>query len=119
MCVRTYTRVNSALLAKAPNNTAAIHYYIHAAEVAGHPQSALPYAEKLGRLAPNASHLIHMAAHTFYHVGRYEDAVIVNASAMRTDSDHLEETKTSGGLSGAPLPAIPPNGPSTHRRVIC
>ena len=89
------------VLAKAPNNTAAIHYYIHAAEVAGHPQLALPYAEKLGRLAPNASHLIHMAAHTFYHVGRYEDAAIVNASAMRTDSDHLAETKTTGGLSGA------------------
>ena len=89
------------VLAKAPNNTAAIHYYIHAAEVAGHPQSALPYAEKLGRLAPNASHLIHMAAHTFYHVGRYQDAAVVNASAMRTDSDHLAETKTAGGLSGA------------------
>ena len=89
------------VLAKAPNNTAAIHYYIHAAEVAGHPQSALPYAEKLGRLAPNASHLIHMAAHTYFHMGRYEDAAIVNASAMRTDSDHLEETKTTGGLSGA------------------
>ena len=89
------------VLAKAPDNTGAIHYYIHATEVAGRPQLALPYAEKLGRLAPNASHLIHMAAHTFYHVGRYEDAAIVNASAMRTDSDHLEETKTSGGLSGA------------------
>jgi len=90
------------VLAKAPNNTAAIHYYIHAAEVAGHPQSALPYAEKLAALAPNASHLIHMAAHTYYHVGRYEDAATINASAMRTDSDHLAETKTAGPLSAAP-----------------
>ena len=89
------------ILAKAPNNTAAIHYYIHAAELAGHPLSALPYAEKLAALAPHASHLIHMAAHTYYHVGRYEDAAAVNASAMRTDSDHLEETKTAGGLTGA------------------
>jgi tetratricopeptide (TPR) repeat protein len=30
------------VLAKAPNNTAAIHYYIHATEVAGHAQTALP-----------------------------------------------------------------------------
>ena len=89
------------VLARAPDNTAAIHYYIHATEVAGHPRDALPYAEKLAALAPNASHLIHMAAHTFYHVGRYEDAAAVNASAMRTDSDHLEETKTAGGLTGA------------------
>ena len=89
------------VLAKAPNNTAAIHYYIHATEVAGHAQVALPYAEKLAALAPNASHLIHMAAHTYFHVGRYEDAAAVNASAMRTDSDHLTQTKTSGALSGA------------------
>ena len=89
------------VLAKAPNNSAAIHYYIHATEVAGHARVALPYAEKLAALAPNASHLIHMAAHTYYHVGRYEDAATINALAMRTDSDHLTQTKTAGGLSGA------------------
>lgn len=89
------------VLAKAPNNTAAIHYYIHATEVAGHPQSALPYAEKLAALAPNASHLIHMAAHTYFHVGRYEDAATINAVAMRTDSEHLAQTKTAGGLTKA------------------
>ncbi|HTC82855.1 MAG TPA: hypothetical protein VK683_00815 [Rhizomicrobium sp.] len=89
------------VLAKAPDNTAAIHYYIHATEVAGHAPTALPYAEKLAALAPNASHLIHMAAHTYYHVGRYEDAATINASAMRTDADHLTQTKTAGGLTGA------------------
>ena len=89
------------VLARSPNNTGAIHYYIHATEVAGHPALALPYAEKLSALAPNASHLVHMAAHTYYHVGRYEDAATINASAMRTDSDHLTETKTAGGLTGA------------------
>jgi tetratricopeptide (TPR) repeat protein len=89
------------VLAKAPNSSAAIHYYIHATEVAGHAQSALPYAERLAGLAPNASHLIHMAAHTFYHAGRYEDAATINAFAMRTDSDHLAETKTAKGLSAA------------------
>jgi tetratricopeptide (TPR) repeat protein len=40
------------VLAKAPNNTAAIHYYIHAAEVAGHPQSALPYAKSSAASRP-------------------------------------------------------------------
>ena len=38
------------VLAKAPNNTAAIHY-IHATEVAG-MQTALPYAEKRRRWLP-------------------------------------------------------------------
>jgi tetratricopeptide (TPR) repeat protein len=89
------------ILHSAPQNTAAIHYYIHATEFAGQPASALPYAEKLAALAPNASHLIHMAAHTYFRVGRYEDAATINASAMGTDSDHLTETRTGGPVSTA------------------
>jgi len=89
------------ILHSTPKNTAAIHYYIHATEYAGHPASALPYAENLAALAPNASHLIHMAAHTYFRVGRYEDAATINASAMRADSDHLSETRTAGPVSTA------------------
>ncbi len=89
------------ILHSAPQNTAAIHYYIHATEYGGQPASALPYAEKLAALAPNASHLIHMAAHTFFRVGRYEDAATINASAMRADSDHLTQTRTAGPVSAA------------------
>jgi tetratricopeptide (TPR) repeat protein len=89
------------ILHSAPQNTAAIHYYIHATEYGGQPALALPYAEKLAALAPNASHLIHMAAHTFFRVGRYEDAATINASAMRTDSDHLTQTRTAGPVSTA------------------
>jgi len=89
------------ILRKSPKNTAAIHYYIHATEYAGQAGLALPYAEKLAALAPKASHLIHMAAHTFFRVGRYEDAATINASAIRSDAEHLSETKTPGPLATA------------------
>jgi tetratricopeptide (TPR) repeat protein len=89
------------ILRATPNNTAAIHYYIHATEMARQPATALPYAEKLAGLAPGASHLIHMAAHTYFRVGRYEDAATINAAAMRSDSDHLVENKAPDGLTGA------------------
>ncbi len=83
-----------------PDNTAAIHYYIHATEFAGVPEKALPYARKLARLAPGASHLVHMAAHTYFDVGLYEDAATVNADALKVDSDHLAATNKPG-LPGA------------------
>ena len=38
-----------------PDNTAAIHYYIHATEFSGDPADALPYAERLAGLAPAAT----------------------------------------------------------------
>ncbi|HET9160184.1 MAG TPA: hypothetical protein VFN88_06190 [Caulobacteraceae bacterium] len=74
------------VLAKHPNDTAAIHYYIHATEFVGDAPKALPYAENLAKLAPDASHLVHMAAHTLIHVGRYEDVGVLNAAAIATDS---------------------------------
>ncbi len=84
------------ILRKQPENTAAIHYYIHATEMAGHAALALAYAEKLARLAPKASHLVHMAAHTFLRVGRYEDAATINAFALKVDADHLTDTGKPG-----------------------
>ncbi|HEY2357853.1 MAG TPA: hypothetical protein VGH86_10415 [Phenylobacterium sp.] len=75
------------VLARKPDDTAAIHYYIHATEFAGHPAEALPYADKLAGLAPGGSHLVHMAAHTLMHVGQYERVAIVDAQALKVDAD--------------------------------
>ncbi len=70
------------VLARAPEHTPAIHFYIHATEVSGEPAKAEPYADKLAGLAPNASHLVHMPSHTFFWVGRYQDAADTNWRAV-------------------------------------
>ena len=89
------------ILEAQPDNTAAIHYYIHATEAAGDPADALPYAERLAGLAPAASHLIHMAAHTYIHVGRYEDVAALNAKALEVDALHAKAVDAPGVL-GSP-----------------
>lgn len=70
------------VLARAPQDTPAIHFYIHATEIAGVPAKAEAYADALGGLAPRASHLVHMPSHTYYWVGRYQDAARVNREAV-------------------------------------
>jgi predicted Zn-dependent protease len=87
------------VLARHPDDTAAIHYYIHATEFAGRPADALPYAEKLAGLAPGASHLVHMAAHTLMHVGQYEQVAIVDAQALKVDADTEARLGYAGPLS--------------------
>src|SRR5579859_1877058 len=87
------------VLARHPDDTGAIHYYIHATEFAGHPADALPYAEKLADLAPGASHLVHMAAHTLMHVGQYEEVAIVDAKALKVDADTEQKLAYPGPLS--------------------
>ncbi|MEO5641333.1 MAG: hypothetical protein ABIQ98_06150 [Sphingomicrobium sp.] len=70
------------VLKRDPDYTPAIHFYIHATELAGVPALAEPYADRLATLAPRASHLVHMPSHTYYWVGRYQDAADANMKAV-------------------------------------
>ena len=70
------------VLKRAPDHTPAIHFYIHASEVIGKPELAEAYADRLPALAPRASHLVHMPSHTWYWVGRYQDAARTNRAAV-------------------------------------
>jgi tetratricopeptide (TPR) repeat protein len=92
------TLIESVLKAN-PDDTGAIHYYIHGTEFDGRAEDAIPYANKLGKLAPLASHLVHMPAHTFFHAGRYQDAAIVNAQAIEADTKWMD-------LGGDPRPPM-------------
>jgi hypothetical protein len=87
------------VLKRSPDDTAAIHYYIHATEIAGKAELALPYAEKLARLAPEASHLVHMGGHTLFRVGRYEEVAVLNAAAMKTDTEMAAREGLKGPIS--------------------
>lgn len=71
-----------AVLRRDPDDTGAIHFYIHATEIAGVPGLAEQAADRLTPLAPRASHLVHMPSHTYYWVGRYQDAANANMRAV-------------------------------------
>jgi tetratricopeptide (TPR) repeat protein len=85
-------------LRRKPDDTGAIHFYIHATEMSGFGGQAEAYADTLQRLAPSASHLTHMPSHTYYIVGRYEDAVRANQAAIKLDLANA----TRQGLAGDP-----------------
>jgi hypothetical protein len=70
------------VLQRHPDYTPAVHFYIHATEGYGEGAWAEPYANRLAALAPNASHLVHMPSHTFYWVGRYQEAADLNKRAV-------------------------------------
>ena len=69
----------------APKHLGANHLYIHAVEASGHPEKAVPSAERLVNQTPDAGHLLHMPSHIFERVGRYEEATQVNRVAVGVD----------------------------------
>ena len=68
-----------------PLHPAANHYYIHAVEASPHPEKALACADRLAKLTPDASHMVHMPAHIYARVGDWKKAAEANRDAMRAD----------------------------------
>jgi hypothetical protein len=71
-----------SVLKRSPNYAPAIHFYIHATENAGQPARAEVYADRLTALAPSSAHLVHMPSHTWFWIGRYQDAADANMRAV-------------------------------------
>ncbi len=83
------------VLQRNPDYAPAIHFYIHATEGAKVPARAERYADRLATIAPAASHLIHMPSHTYYWIGRYEDAAIANQKAVELGFANARRLKLS------------------------
>ena len=79
------------ILQKYPDNVAANHYWIHAVENSPRPEDALASADKLGKLAPNAGHLIHMPGHIYYRLGMYERARAAFLASHEFDLKYMRE----------------------------
>jgi tetratricopeptide (TPR) repeat protein len=77
------------VITRNPNHPGACHYYIHAVE-AVNPQAAVPCAERLAQLMPGEGHMVHMPAHIYIRVGRWNDAVEANQHAIHTDEAFIE-----------------------------
>jgi tetratricopeptide (TPR) repeat protein len=88
--------VLESVLRRNPNHVGANHYYIHAVEASPHPERALPSAERLKTLVPNAGHLVHMPAHIYMRTGDYEAAARANAEAARVDEAYIKANRVQG-----------------------
>jgi tetratricopeptide (TPR) repeat protein len=78
-----------------PNHPGACHFYIHAMEAA-QPEKAVACAERLAALMPGAGHLVHMPAHIYIRVGRWNDAIEANQHAVHADEEFLSMEKPAG-----------------------
>ena len=84
-----------SVIQRNPNHPGACHYYIHAVE-AVQPEKAVPCAERLAALMPGVGHMVHMPAHIYIRVGRYNAAVESNVHAVHTDEMYIEGQKPQG-----------------------
>jgi tetratricopeptide (TPR) repeat protein len=84
------------LLAAHPTHLQGNHLYIHAVEASPRPERAVAAAERLGGSAPAIGHLVHMPAHVFVRVGRYEAACVANRQGIAADLRIVARTGRTG-----------------------
>jgi len=83
------------VLARSPDNSGAIHLYIHLVEASTDPWRSEAASERLGRTAPQAGHLVHMPGHIYYRVGRFRDSIRANIEAVEADERFIASADPS------------------------
>lgn len=91
---RTISLIES-VLSRNPNYTAAIHLYIHITEASQNPYRAADHADRLAALTPGLGHLIHMPSHTYFRIGRFQQALDHNIDAVAIDEAYLASADAS------------------------
>lgn len=70
-------------------HAAILHLHIHILEMSNEPQRALPSAQALAPLCPDAGHLNHMPAHIYMLTGDYQNAQRVSRKAIAANDKYL------------------------------
>ncbi|CAL9616137.1 hypothetical protein SUDANB58_05743 [Streptomyces sp. enrichment culture] len=74
------------------------HLYIHLMEMSPHPELALPAADRLRGLAPDGSHMAHMATHIDAACGDWRRVVDSNAVAVAADEKYFARERPTGWI---------------------
>jgi tetratricopeptide (TPR) repeat protein len=96
--------VIESVLRRVRSHPGADHLYIHLVEAGPNPEKGVKSADRLGKLAPGAGHLVHMPSHIYVRVGRYHDATKVNEMASLADESYLAQCKQQGMYPGGYYP---------------
>ena len=83
-------------LALVPDHPGAHHYWIHLQESSPRPRDGEASADLLRDRVPGSGHLVHMPAHIYLRVGRYQDAILANRKSIEADRRYLEAVDAQG-----------------------
>jgi tetratricopeptide (TPR) repeat protein len=94
------TRLKAGALAEAvfkrnPNHPGAAHLVIHAYDDPDHATRALDAARSYARIAPSASHALHMPSHIFLQLGLWDEAAKSDAASYAASDAWVKRRKLS------------------------
>lgn len=85
--------VAQGILKENPRHPGALHYLIHSYDDPNHARFALDAANAYSRVAPDASHALHMPSHIFVAMGMWDEVVASNEHSYRASVDRMQRKK--------------------------
>ncbi len=79
--------------AKNPQHPGAAHYLIHAYDDPIHAPLGLRYADAYSKIAPAASHALHMPSHIYVAMGMWDESSAINERSMKAADARREAKK--------------------------
>ena len=79
--------------AKNPQHPGAAHYLIHAYDDPVHAPLGLRFADAYSKIAPAASHALHMPSHIYVAMGMWDEAAAINERSVKAADARRDEKK--------------------------
>jgi len=79
--------------AKNPQHPGAAHYLIHSYDDPVHAPLGLRFADAYSKIAPAASHALHMPSHIYFALGMWDEASAINERSMKAADARRAEKK--------------------------
>ncbi len=83
-------QVVAGILEENPNHPGALHYMIHAYDDPDYAQLAIDAANLYSKVAPDATHALHMPSHIYLALGMWDDVVASNEASYQASVNRLE-----------------------------
>lgn len=83
-------KIAQGIIEENPNHPGALHYLIHSYDDPAHANLALSAADNYSKVAPDASHALHMPSHIYVASGMWDEVVSSNISSYEASLHRME-----------------------------
>ncbi|MEH6535896.1 MAG: hypothetical protein V7719_05860 [Psychroserpens sp.] len=92
--------IAQGILKENPKHPGALHYLIHSYDDPGHAAMALDAAHAYSKVAPDASHALHMPSHIFVAMGMWENVIASNIDSYQASLDRMVRKELDNDARG-------------------
>ncbi len=93
-------KIAKGILKENPNHPGALHYLIHSYDDPEHATLALDAANTYSKVAPDASHALHMPSHIYVAMGMWEEVISSNIDSYKASLNRMEKKNLDNDARG-------------------